>query len=94
MGGREGIGWVEGDWVGGRGLGGWEGIGWVGGGWVGSGGRWVVEAGYTFQQDCLEALYVEEVSSALRGFHCLSCDFTWLAKPALEKQTSQLSISI
>ena len=25
------------------------------------------------------------------GPHCLSCDFTWLAKPALEKQTSQLS---
>ena len=30
-------------------------------------------------------------SSALHGSHCLSCDFTWSAKPALEKQTSQLS---
>ena len=30
-------------------------------------------------------------SSALHGSHCLSRDFTWLAKPALEKQTSQLS---
>ena len=24
--------------------------------------------------------------------HCLSCDFTWSAKPTLEKQTSQLSL--
>ena len=29
--------------------------------------------------------------SALHGSHCLSHDFTWSAKPALEKQTSQLS---
>ena len=27
----------------------------------------------------------------LHGSHCLSCDYTWLAKSALEKQTSQLS---
>ena len=26
--------------------------------------------------------------SALHGPHCLSRDFMWLAKPALEKQTS------
>ena len=31
-------------------------------------------------------------SSALHGSHCLSCDFTWSAKPCLEKQTSQLSL--
>ena len=30
-------------------------------------------------------------SSALHGSHCLSHDFTRSAKPALEKQTSQLS---
>ena len=30
-------------------------------------------------------------SSALHGSHCLSRDFTRSAKPALEKQTSQLS---
>ena len=30
-------------------------------------------------------------SSALHGSHCLSRDLTWLAKSALEKQTSQLS---
>ena len=30
-------------------------------------------------------------SSALHESHCLSCDFDWLAKPALEKQTNQLS---
>ena len=30
--------------------------------------------------------------SALCGPHCLSCDFMWLAKPTLEKQTSQLSL--
>ena len=33
-------------------------------------------------------------SSALHGPHCLNCDFTWLAKPALEKQTTQLSPSM
>ena len=31
-------------------------------------------------------------SSTLQGPHCLSHDFTWLANPALEKQTSQLSL--
>ena len=31
------------------------------------------------------------LSSALHGSHCLSHDFIWSAKPALEKQTSQLS---
>ena len=31
-------------------------------------------------------------SSVLHGSHCLSHDFTWLAKPALEKQTSKLSL--
>ena len=30
-------------------------------------------------------------SSALHGSHCLSRDFTWSAKPCLEKQTSKLS---
>ena len=30
-------------------------------------------------------------SSALHGSHCLSRDFTRLAKPAVEKQTSQIS---
>ena len=30
-------------------------------------------------------------SSAIHGSHCLSRDFTWSAKPALEKQTSQRS---
>ena len=30
-------------------------------------------------------------SSVLHGSHCLSRDFTWSAKPAPEKQTSQLS---
>ena len=33
-------------------------------------------------------------SSALHGPHCLSHDFTWSAKPAPEKQTSQLSPSM
>ena len=33
-------------------------------------------------------------SSALHGLYCPSCDFTWSAKPAPEKQTSQLSPSI
>ena len=33
-------------------------------------------------------------SSALHGLHCFSLDFTWLAKPAPEMQTSQLSPSM
>ena len=80
------------------------------------------EAGYSFQQDCLEVPHVQEVlvispdkpggpkrrvtntgvnirpiylpSGALHGPHCLSHDFTWSAKPALEKQTSQLGLSM
>ena len=31
-------------------------------------------------------------SSASHGLHCLSHYFAWLAKPALEKQTSQTSV--
>ena len=31
-------------------------------------------------------------SNALNGPNCLSSDFTWLEKPALEKQISQLSL--
>ena len=33
-------------------------------------------------------------SGALHGPHCPSCDFTCSAKPALEKQTSQLGLSM
>ena len=32
--------------------------------------------------------------STLHGSHFLSCDFTWLAKLTLEKQTSQLSLAM
>ena len=89
---------------------------------MGAGG--LPEAGYSFQQDCLEVLCVQEVliissdkpgwpkrrvtntgvntrpippiwwTGALHGSHCLSCDFTWLAKPVLEKETCQLGLSV
>ena len=36
--------------------------------------------------------HTSRASGALNGPHCLSHDFTWLAKSTLEKQTSQLSL--
>ena len=42
--------------------------------------RRVTNTGVNISDPCLPP-------SALRGLHCPSCDFTWLAKP--EKQTSQ-----
>ena len=39
-----------------------------------------------------EAAFSVTAFSALHGPHCLSQYFTWLAKPTLEKQTSQLNL--
>ena len=85
----EGVGGWRG-WAGGgggrvEGVGGWR--GWAGGG----GGRVEGVGGWVGSRRRVTPSNWTDLVPSMHGSHCLSRDFTRLAKPCLEKQTSQLS---